>query len=290
MPSHRHRGAPDQVAGRGPRTGIDRRRVLAASGGGLLLGGALVGISILAACEEREPRALITAPRASALSTPTPAAGRVVAVASGITPIVSTSTETPAPPPTPVVATASAPSAPSRALAVHEKGNPYAPVAVMDFSSYTCPHCRDFTLTTEPTVDKLYVATGRILFSFRHSPLDSAADRASEAVESAGALGDFWGYHHELMRRQPLLVNALYADSALIDIAADLALDTNAFALELDSGKYRDKIDADISEAITRRVRAVPTFFINGHRIQGNQGKLILDTIESQLTEAGDAR
>lgn len=290
MASHEAGGRPGP--GGRPRSGagLKRRYVLTAAGGGLVLGGALVGLSILNAREEEESRPLITAPGASASLSPTPATDRVVAVTSGSASSISAPTEVSAPTPAPVLAADSSPPISSGGLAVHEKGNPNAAVTVLDFSSYTCPHCREFALTTEPTLDKLYVATGRILFSFRHSPLDGAAYRASEAVESAGAQGNFWGFHHELMDRQPLLTLSRYSDPSLIAIATDLGLDTETFTIDLNSGKYRAKIDADIGEAIQRQVRAVPTFFINGEQIQGNQGQLILDTIESHLTQVDDAR
>lgn len=256
-------------------TAVSRRRLLAATAGGVVFGGALAALSLLDARDGDAP-ADIAAPTAAPKS-------------AGAAPTASVSS-TPASPNVTVPTAAFSATGGAIGLAAHQKGNPNAAVVVLDFSSYTCPHCRDFALNTEPTIDKLHVATGNILFEFRHSPLDNNAARASEAVESAGSQGDFWGYHHQLMDRQPQLARSGYPDGDLIAIAGDLGLDIRAFTAELESGKYQDKIDADINEAIARGLRSVPTFFINEERIIGNQGPLILDTIDEQLAVAGNAR
>ena len=91
------------------------------------------------------------------------------------------------------------------------------------------------------------------------------------------------------MERQTLLVQERYSDSSLTAIASDIGLDSNQFSTELKSGKYRDKIQADIAESKRRQVRAVPTIFINQEQIQGNQKQLILDTIDLELTKVSNA-
>ena len=242
--------------------GIGRRQVFTVVGGGAILGGVLIGLSVVNGRKD-------TAPNEDIALSSKPVAE--ISKASNLGQPSSNRSKSP------------------RTLLAHEKGNPDALVTVIDFSSYTCPHCRDFTLNTEPIIDKLYVSTGQILFSFRHSPLDDLAYRAGEAVEAAGTLGDFWGYHHQLMERQTLLVQERYSDSSLTAIASDIGLDSNQFTTELKSGKYRDKIQADVAESKRRQVRAVPTIFINQEQIQGNQKQLILDTIDLELTKVNNA-
>ncbi len=259
---------------------VSRRRLLAVAAAGLVGGGALAGLSFLDSRQDNSAPAIVVPPGdalpavASTEAEATPAAGQTSAAVKPVTPLQT---------PTPVEPAAGAPTPRDARLRATQKGNPDAAVTVLDFSSYTCSHCRGFAMDTEPIVDKLYVASGLILFEFRHSPLDNNAVRAGEAAEAAGALGDFWGYHHRLMDSQPLLFRSGYSDDDLIAIAEGLGLDTDAFAAELQSGKYLDRIDADIQEAIDRGLNSVPTFFVNNERIVGNQGQLVLDTIAEQV-------
>ena len=259
---------------------VSRRRLLAVAAAGLVGGGALAGLSFLDSHQDNSAPAIVVPPGdalpavASAEAEAAPAAGQTSAAVKPVAPLQT---------PTPVEPAAGAPTPRDARLRATQKGNPDAAVTVLDFSSYTCSHCRGFAMDTEPIVDKLYVASGLILFEFRHSPLDNNAVRAGEAAEAAGALGDFWGYHQRLMDSQPLLFRSGYSDDDLIAIAEGLGLDTDAFAAELQSGKYLDRIDADIQEAIDRGLNSVPTFFVNNERIVGNQGQLVLDTIAEQV-------
>jgi protein-disulfide isomerase len=57
-------------------------------------------------------------------------------------------------------------------------GNPEAPVTVVEYGSYTCPHCAEFDETgLQPLVDN-YVKGGKVAFEYRsfvRDPLDMAA-------------------------------------------------------------------------------------------------------------------
>jgi protein-disulfide isomerase len=57
-------------------------------------------------------------------------------------------------------------------------GNPEAPVTVVEYGSFTCPHCAEFDETgLQPLIDN-YVKSGKVAFEFRNfvrDPLDMAA-------------------------------------------------------------------------------------------------------------------
>jgi protein-disulfide isomerase len=276
---------PDGTPGRrAAASAVSRRRLLTATAAGLVGGSALAGLSFLDSRDEKAQPVIVVAPGdslpaiASAEAESAPAADRASAAVKPVAPVQTPAAVKPA-----AIPATSAPAPRDARLRATQKGNPDAAVTVLDFSSYTCSHCRGFAMDTEPIVDKLYVATGLILFEFRHSPLDSNAARASEAAEAAGALGDFWGYHHRLMDFQPLLFQSGYSDGDLIAIAEGLGLDTDAFTTELQSENHRARIDADIQDAIDRGLSSVPTFFVNKEKIVGNQGQAVLDTIAEQV-------
>jgi len=103
---------------------------------------------------------------------------------------------------------------------------------------------------------------------YRHLPLISIHDKAvitAEATEAAGAQGKFWEMHDLLYERQQEW-NALSADDVsakLVEYAAELELDADRFAQELEDGVYRDKILADYEDYQQYGQMATPTYVVN---------------------------
>ena len=108
----------------------------------------------------------------------------------------------------------------------------------------------------------------RVRLVYRDFPLDfhAGARPAAEAARCAAAMGRFWEYHDLLFVAQPE-----FSRDQLVGYAARLGLDRTAFASCLDSGRFREAVDADINEGRARGVRGTPTFFINGRRLVGAQ-------------------
>ena len=72
-----------------------------------------------------------------------------------------------------------------------------APVVVMEFSDFHCPFCRRHATTVLPRLKRDYVDTGKVLYVFRHFPLDTHPDApaAGAAAACAGRQGKFWEMH-----------------------------------------------------------------------------------------------
>lgn len=47
-------------------------------------------------------------------------------------------------------------------------GNPDAPIKLIEFGSYTCPHCKDFTEQSHEAIESKYVASGKVSFEYRN--------------------------------------------------------------------------------------------------------------------------
>ncbi|MBT2185972.1 thioredoxin domain-containing protein [Sphingobium nicotianae] len=57
----------------------------------------------------------------------------------------------------------------------YRMGNPDAPIKLIEFGSYTCPHCRDFTEESHEVMERDYVNSGKVSFEYRNfirDPLD----------------------------------------------------------------------------------------------------------------------
>jgi protein-disulfide isomerase len=143
----------------------------------------------------------------------------------------------------------------------HSAGPEDAPVTLVEFGDYECPHCG----AAHPIVQEIQRILGPSLrFVFRNFPLRRLhphAERAAEAAEAAGAQDGFWGMHDLLFENQDAL-----EDPDLLRYTAALNLDVKRFATELAAGLYADRVRRDFRSGVKSGVNGTPTFFINGVR------------------------
>ncbi len=140
-----------------------------------------------------------------------------------------------------------------------------APVTLLEYGDYECPHCgRAFPIVHE--VRKRLGA--RLRFVFRNFPLKEAhehAEHAAEAAQAAGAQGRFWEMHEAIFRDQGHL-----EDRDLVARARKLGLDVTRFEQELETGVHAKKVRGDFRSGVRSGVNGTPTFFINGTRYDGS--------------------
>ena len=150
----------------------------------------------------------------------------------------------------------------------HAQGAADAPVTLVEYGDYECPHCG----RAHPVVKALQRTLGKSLrFVFRNFPLKEAhphAEHAAEAAESAGARGGeekFWGMHDLLFENQGAL-----EDSDLLEYAAALGIDPDGVAQDLADGVHAARVRADFRGGVRSGVNGTPTFFVNGRRYDGD--------------------
>lgn len=154
----------------------------------------------------------------------------------------------------------------------HVKGNPDAPITIVEFSDFECPACGGAFV---PLRTFLHDRTD-VRFVFRHFPLDASCNQtmkkslhqdacaAAVAAECAGADGKFWPYHDQLFTHQ----QALDRDS-LFRYARDVGLDIPRFRTCLDDPATLARIKDDIADGVRAEINSTPTFFINGRQVDG---------------------
>jgi protein-disulfide isomerase len=143
----------------------------------------------------------------------------------------------------------------------HTVGPADAPVTLVEYGDYECPHCgRAF-----PVLEDIRLAMGNTLhFAFRHYPINLShnhAQIAAEAAEAAGAQGRFWEMHAKLFLNQEALDRL-----SLERYAIEIGLDTARFHMELATGAHRNRVLEDIASGEESGVTWTPTFFINDVR------------------------
>jgi protein-disulfide isomerase len=145
------------------------------------------------------------------------------------------------------------------------KGNPNAPVTIVEFSEFQCPFCS----RVNPTIKKVMDTYGdKVRVVFKHNPLAFHKDAplASEASLAAGAQGKFWEMHDALFANQRKLKRP-----DLEKYAAQIGLNLDQFNADLNSHKFKAQVDADLAQARSIGVRGTPNFFINGKKLTGAQ-------------------
>ena len=160
----------------------------------------------------------------------------------------------------------------------HIIGPASAPVVIIEYGDLECPNCR----TAHGAVHQLLKRRADdVRYVFRHFPLLEVhphAELAAEAAEVAGAQGKFWPYVDMLFEHQSHLDHA-----HLITYAEKLELDMLRFKSELDDHVYLQRVQEHIALGTALRVRATPTFYINGLLVDVSFG---MDRLERAIDAA----
>jgi protein-disulfide isomerase len=145
------------------------------------------------------------------------------------------------------------------------KGAKNAKVTIVEFSDFQCPFCS----RVEPTVTQVMKEYGndvRVAFKQLPLPFHNNAHPAAEAALAAKAQGKFWEMHAKLFANQQAL------DRPNLDkYAQEIGLNMNQFKAEMDSGKWKQKVDQELAEGNKIGARGTPSFFINGKPFVGAQ-------------------
>lgn len=167
----------------------------------------------------------------------------------------------------------------------HFKGDPDAPVTIIEFADFQCPYCGRFFAQTKPQIDEQYMQSGKVRFGyFNFAFLGQESNWAAEAAECASDQNKFWEFHDMLYTSQSGENQGAFNKENLKKFAKDLGLDTSAFNDCLDSGKYTQLIQDESTMASSIGVRSTPTFLINGQAVVGAQPyEIFQQTIDSLL-------
>ncbi|NJP04667.1 MAG: DsbA family protein [Chloroflexaceae bacterium] len=154
----------------------------------------------------------------------------------------------------------------------HFKGDPDAPVTIVEFSDFQCPYCSRFAVDAGQQIDEHYIENGVVRFGYQHFVfLGEASNWAAEASECAAEQDAFWPYHDRLVEWVAIEQQRGFSKDQLKQFASELELDTEAFHECLDSGRYTDLVQQETAIAQGMGVQSTPTFLINGQPLMGAQ-------------------
>ncbi len=157
---------------------------------------------------------------------------------------------------------------PALPYAAPVRGDPTAPVTIVEYGDFQCPSCGAFSRSIEPQIVEQYVKAGKAKIVFKHFPwIGPESKRAAEAASCAGEQGRFWEYHDLLYANQRGENSGFLSTDRLKRFASDLTLDRDAFDRCLDGGAYRAAVQADFDEVLRLGLSATPSFVVNGQRV-----------------------
>ena len=161
----------------------------------------------------------------------------------------------------------------------HTQGSESAPVTLLMYGAYECPHCVDGNTVVKEIQKQL---GEQLRFVFRHFPRTNVhphAEAAAEVAEAAGAQGKFWEMHDKLFENYRRLDG-----EHLLGYAEELSLDMEKFDRALSGRIYLGKVLADLQSGVESGVKGTPTYFINGlkHTSSG-EFPILLEAVERTI-------
>jgi len=152
-----------------------------------------------------------------------------------------------------------------------QQGNPDAPVTVIEYASYTCPHCASFHSGNYKQLKADYIDTGKINFVYREVYFDRPGLWASAVARCAGTDAAFFGINDLLYTGQAEWVGpSRGGDTAgtvdeLRKIGRLAGLDGDTLEACLQNGdKLRTLVAWYQENAEEHGVQSTPSFVING--------------------------
>ena len=157
------------------------------------------------------------------------------------------------------------------------RGSSSAPVVVVEFADFTCPHCQGLAPALDKFVDEHSM---QVRFVYKFMPLSGMgherAEPAARAAWAAGMQGKFWEMHHKLFASPDHLEQGDFEA-----YAKELGLDVAKFRTDMQSQATTDHLAADRKLADSLEVKGTPTLYINGREYDKSQS--LEDWIDLEL-------
>lgn len=170
------------------------------------------------------------------------------------------------------------------------KGDPSAPITLIEFGDFQCPNCGRFARDTSPQIEASYVDSGKVSMAFKHFTVVGPDSKpAAMASQCANDQGMFWEFHDELYNNQGHENSGWASRDNLKQIASNMGLDTQSFNSCLDSNKYESLVENDLNLAKQLDFRGTPSFLIlknDGSQPQALTGAYPYATFEKIFDES----
>lgn len=151
-------------------------------------------------------------------------------------------------------------------------GSDDAPYTIIEFTNYGCENCAGHAIDTLPNVQEFLTDPGQVRYILKDLPGESDAPEVQTAAIAARCAGEqdaYWPMHESLFRTQAAWLGSSEAETIFAGLADELALDADAFADCVSSGKFDADLQANVSQAQDLGITGFPHFIIEGQPLSG---------------------
>lgn len=173
-------------------------------------------------------------------------------------------------------------------------GNPAAKVRLVEYLSYTCPHCAHFTKAAATPLRQTYVRSGKVAVEFRHAVRDGL-DLTAALLTRCGDQAGFFARSEAVFANQDPMFQKIEAWQAANPAPADMSAALKVFASAsglsalmvkqgvpiarqnqcLASPQMRATLEAQAKEAWgDRKIPGTPAFLLDGQLLGGDWSAL----------------
>lgn len=187
------------------------------------------------------------------------------------------------------------PGTPLPAAEGYLRGDPNAPVTIIEFADFECPGCGQFAALQGPDIKTRIIDAGLANFRFYDFPLTSIHQNtmaAHLAASCAADQGKFWEMHDKLFNGQmDWSTQATTNPRKLFDAyAGELGLDMTTYNSCFDTQKNLAKIQANAAAGTERGVSSTPTLVVGNRVFPGgltfDQLKAMVDSLRAAAPAA----
>ncbi|MCI0352645.1 MAG: DsbA family protein [Acidobacteriales bacterium] len=171
-------------------------------------------------------------------------------------------------------------------------GNPEAPITIVEFADFTCPHCQEYAETVHRFIDE-FVATGQAKFEYRMFPIvhPQYAEFTAELAECAAELspGSFWNAHDLIFQLAGAgrydAMGRLVAERFGLDYSAllECASDARQHVTDMNLGR---QVGVQGTPAVLVRYGDQPLSWINLNGQEYNRGGVSYNVLSEVVQQA----
>lgn len=146
-------------------------------------------------------------------------------------------------------------------------GRPDAPVTIVEYASLTCPHCRNFHLTTYPRFKKEYVDTGKVRYILREFPIGKTSGAATVALRCAPP-DKYLTLFGKFLEQQPTWVSQEVRLDPIFKVAAQVGMTRQQFDACRENQAMIDGLKWIKDRGRKLGVIGTPNFFVEGKLVK----------------------
>lgn len=153
-------------------------------------------------------------------------------------------------------------------------GDQNAPVKVVEFADFKCPHCKTFTTTVFPKLKQEFIDSGIVAFYYLSFPVISqdsvTAGAAASAVYDMYGADAFWDFQKALYRNQGNPGTRWATPEYLSSLAASVVSEADPEEVRrvLESDEYVSAVRRDLEVGQALGVRGTPTIVVGDTLVQ----------------------